>query len=43
MLGLTIETVSRQFTKFRTKGLVDLPSRRGVAIRDRAALEELAG
>lgn len=43
VLGLTIETVSRQFTKFRKKGLVDLPSRRGVAIRDRAALEELAG
>lgn len=43
VLGLTIETVSRQFTKFRRKGLIDLPSRRGVAIRNRAALEDLAG
>lgn len=42
VLGLTIETVSRHFTKFCREGLIDLPSRRAVVIRDRAALEELA-
>ncbi|BBC73860.1 Crp/Fnr family transcriptional regulator [Altererythrobacter sp. B11] len=43
VLGLTIETVSRQFTQLRREGIVDLPSRRAVVIRDRAALEALAG
>lgn len=42
VLGLTIETVSRQFTRFKRTGLVDLPSRRAVEIRDRAALKLLA-
>lgn len=43
VLGLTIETVSRQLTKMRSSGLIDLPSRREVRIRDRHALGELAG
>jgi len=43
VLGLTIETVSRQFTQLRASGLIDLPGRRSVAIVDRAALEAMAG
>lgn len=43
LLGLTIETVSRQFTKLKRAQLIDLPSRRAVVIRDRAALALLAG
>jgi len=43
VLGLTIETVSRQFTKLKQDGIVDLPSRRAVTILDRAALEVRAG
>jgi len=43
VLGLTIETVSRQFTKLKTARVVALPSRRGVEILDRAALQLLAG
>lgn len=43
VLGLTIETVSRHFTKLKREGVIDLPGRRTVAIRDRAALELLAG
>ena len=43
ILGLTIETVSRQFTKLKRDRVIDLPSRRVVAIRDRAALEATAG
>ena len=43
ILGLTIETVSRQLTGLKRDGLIDLPSRRAVVIRDRAALEEQAG
>ena len=42
ILGLTIETVSRQLTRLRTDGVIDLPSRREVVIRDRAALEAMA-
>lgn len=38
ILGLTIETVSRQLTALKREGVIDLPSRREVAIRDRAAL-----
>ena len=38
ILGLTIETVSRQLTKLRSDGLIDLPSRREVVILDREAL-----
>ncbi|OCC25367.1 Crp/Fnr family transcriptional regulator [Croceicoccus estronivorus] len=43
VLGLTIETVSRQFTKLKNDGLIDLPSRRTVTILDREALEDRAG
>lgn len=43
VLGLTIETVSRHFTKLKREGVIDLPSRRAVAILDRAALEQLVG
>jgi CRP/FNR family transcriptional regulator len=38
VLGLTIETVSRQFTALKTAGLIALPTARAVTIRDRAGL-----
>lgn len=41
ILGLTIETVSRQLTKLRADGVIDLPSRREIVILDRAALQSL--
>lgn len=43
VLGLTIETVSRQFTRLKGEGILDLPSRREVLIRDRATLAAEAG
>jgi len=43
VLGLTIETVSRQFTRFKQEGLIDLPSRRDVTILDFEALTAEAG
>lgn len=43
ILGLTIETVSRQFTKLKADGLIDLPSRRAVVLIDREALLDRAG
>ena len=42
ILGLTIETVSRQFTKFREEGVIEMRGRRVVTIRKRDALEMLA-
>ncbi|MDF0489312.1 Crp/Fnr family transcriptional regulator [Sphingomonas sp. H39-1-10] len=42
VLGLTIETVSRQLTKLKAAGLIALPGARGVTIRDRAALQARA-
>jgi CRP/FNR family transcriptional regulator len=42
ILGLTIETVSRQLTRMRGSGLIDLPGRRGMVINDRGALEAMA-
>jgi CRP/FNR family transcriptional regulator len=42
ILGLTIETVSRQLTRMRSDGVIDLPSRREVHILDRGALDALA-
>jgi len=43
VLGLTIETVSRQFTRLKGDGVIDLPSRREVVIVDRGALMAEAG
>ena len=43
VLGLTIETVSRQFTRLKAEGIVELPSRRDVTILDREALVAEAG
>lgn len=43
LLGLTIETVSRQLTKLKLSGIISLPSVRGVTIRNEAALWALAG
>lgn len=43
ILGLTIETVSRQFTRLKNDEVVDLPSRRSVTILERQALEDRAG
>ena len=43
VLGLTIETVSRQFTRIKAEGLIDLPSRREVVVVDRAGLLAEAG
>jgi CRP/FNR family transcriptional regulator len=43
VLGLTIETVSRQFTRLKADGVIDLPSRREVVVVNRAALVAEAG
>ncbi len=43
VLGLTIETVSRQFTRLKADGVIDLPSRREVVVLNRAALATVAG
>jgi len=43
LLGLTIETVSRQITRLRAAGVIDTPDRRTIVIRDRAAMEAMAG
>ena len=42
LLGLTIETVSRQMTRLRAAGIIDLPGGRAVIIRDTAALADAA-
>lgn len=42
LLGLTIETVSRQLTKLKDAGLITLPDRRTVVINDRPRLTDLA-
>ena len=41
-LGLTVETVSRSFTRLREQGVIALPDPQHVEILDRAALAELA-
>lgn len=38
LLGLTIETVSRQMTRLRLAGIIDLPGGRGIVVRDAAGL-----
>jgi len=42
-LGLTIETVSRQFTVMRKEGLIELLDRRSLKVVDLDALMDLAG
>lgn len=41
-LGLTIETVSRLFSRFKRTGLIDLPDRHGVILKDRDRLAGIA-
>jgi CRP/FNR family transcriptional regulator len=41
-LGLTIETVSRTLTRFKTERLIDIPSAAEIVIRDHMALSSLA-
>lgn len=41
-LGLTIETVSRSFTKLRQQGLIAVPDAHTVTLLDRAGLQRLA-
>lgn len=43
LLGLTIETVSRQITRLREEGIIETPSRRAVVILDQDALEACTG
>lgn len=43
ILGITIETASRQMTRLKRESIIDLPTRRTVRICDRAALEAMAG
>lgn len=42
-LGLTIETVSRSFSRLRAEGIIDLSGRDIVEVCDRDRLEQLAG
>ena len=42
-LGLTIETVSRQFTRLKTMNLIDVVDKRHIDIPDLDALAQLAG
>lgn len=41
-LGLTIETVSRLFSRFKRAGLIDLPDRHSVVLEDTSKLSGLA-
>jgi CRP/FNR family transcriptional regulator, anaerobic regulatory protein len=43
LLGLTIETVSRQITKLREDRMIATPDRRGIIVLDRQWLEDCAG
>ena len=42
LLGLTIETVSRQLSRLNADGVIALPNRRSVAIQDRLRLQDIA-
>lgn len=42
VLGLTIETVSRQLSRLKADGVIALPDRRTVFIRDRGRLQDFA-
>ena len=41
-LGLTVETVSRTFTRLKSEGVIELPEAHRVVLSDRERLEELA-
>jgi len=41
-LGLTIETVSRSLTRFKTEGLIEIPAAGEIRICNRAALTQMA-
>jgi CRP/FNR family transcriptional regulator len=43
VLGVTIETVSRQFSRLKQEGIIALPSPRAVVIVDHEALAAIAG
>ncbi|HEX7752274.1 MAG TPA: Crp/Fnr family transcriptional regulator [Novosphingobium sp.] len=43
LLGLTIETVSRQITRLREEGIIETPSRRAIIVLDQDALEACTG
>lgn len=43
LLGLTIETVSRQLSQMRADGAIRMPRRRALEILDRAQLQEMSG
>lgn len=43
LLGLTIETVSRQITRLRQADVIDTPDRRAIVIKDRNALVACSG
>lgn len=43
VLGLTIETVSRQLSVLRGSAIIDTPSRRAIVIRNRQQLAAMAG
>ena len=42
-LGLTIETVSRQFTALRKEGLIEIEGNRHIVVPDREALKDATG
>jgi CRP/FNR family transcriptional regulator len=42
VLGLTIETVSRQLSRLKADGVIGLPDRRMVSIQDRRRLQDLS-
>jgi CRP/FNR family transcriptional regulator len=42
LLGLTIETVSRQITHLRERGIIETPGRRGIVVLDGESLRECA-
>ncbi len=41
-LGLTVETVSRTFSRLKTEGVIDLPESSRIVFKERDKLEELA-
>lgn len=43
VLGLTVETVSRQFTELRKRRIIELPTSRQIVLRDPEALLAMSG